>query len=261
MSSAAPINIEEYEKIQPVARLQTAGGEVIFAVPNMHTLWRVNTLFQKEPDTLAWIQEFQPGEVMVDIGANVGMYSIWAGKTRGAKVFAFEPESQNFALLNKNIFINQIGDKVIAYSAALSNTEGFSQLNISQFVGGGSCHTFAEKVDFNLKPFQPIFQQGCYSTTLDRLIEINAIPLPHYIKIDVDGIEHKVIEGCMKTLAKPEVKSVLVELNTNLPVHREIIEKMRGLGYGVSEEQLKIAMRTSGAFAGVGNHIFRRDLL
>jgi FkbM family methyltransferase len=252
--------IKQYENINPMVTMNVDGTQVHYAVPTVHTLWRVESLHQKEPDTIAWIGGFAASDVLVDIGANVGMYTIWAAKTRGVKVYAFEPESQNYALLNRNIFLNQLGGQAHAYCVALSDSTGYSDLHLSNFVVGGSCHTFDEKLNFQLKPFQPHFSQACFSTTLDSMIEQKVIPVPQHIKIDVDGIEHKVIEGCKKTLQRAELQSVLVELNTHLPEHNDIIAYMRGIGFGLSQEQLQIAIRTSGTFEGVGNHIFRRDL-
>lgn len=75
-------------------------GDVYFVTPNEHCEFRVRSFFDKEPDTIEWLAEINPGEVYIDVGANVGMYAIWAAKTTGARVVAFEPESQNFALLN-----------------------------------------------------------------------------------------------------------------------------------------------------------------
>lgn len=257
---AAALNIEEYEKIQPFTDINEGGKTLRYWTPNRFTKWRVESIRTKEPDTLTWIAGFKNGDILVDIGANVGMYTIWAAKTREVQVFAFEPESQNYALLNKNIYINDMAGWVRAYSVALSDTEGFSDLYLSQFSAGGSCHTFGEQVDFNLKPFNSAFNQGCYSTTLDKLVAQGTVPVPHHIKIDVDGIEHKVIKGSEKTLTEAKLESVLIELNTNLELHRDLIGYMKSLGYGLSKEQLDIAIRTSGTFTGVGNHIFRRDL-
>ena len=64
----------------------------------------MRTLFSKEPITLAWIDTFKDGETLYDIGANVGMYTIYAAVMRKANVYAFEPEALNYAELNKNIF-------------------------------------------------------------------------------------------------------------------------------------------------------------
>ncbi len=85
---------------------------------------------------MAWIAGFEAGEVLVDIGANVGMYTIWAAKTRGVTVYAFEPESQNYALLNKNIFYNQLGDRVHAYGVALSDHNGLRRAASEQVLSG-----------------------------------------------------------------------------------------------------------------------------
>ena len=67
---------------------------------------------------------------MFDVGANVGMYSIWAAATKGINVIAIEPESQNYAVLNKNILLNNLKDKVTALCFAMSDEEKISELNL-----------------------------------------------------------------------------------------------------------------------------------
>ena len=88
----------------------------------------------------------------------------------GARVFAFEPESQNYALLCKNIVQNSLSERVVAFSAALSDEEKFDKIHLSDFRVGGSCHSFGEAVDFNLQKTSFKFVQGCYSTTIDKLV-------------------------------------------------------------------------------------------
>ena len=254
----ADISLEQYQALEPNMVVREGDTEVVFSTPNLFTKFRVDSLRTKEPDTIAWIAGFEPDDVLVDIGANVGMYSIWAAKTRGVRVFAFEPESQNFALLNKNIVLNRLSDYVVAYCAALSDESAFSRLYLSEFKAGGSCHTFGEKLDHRLEKREAPLSQGCFSTTLDSLVEQGVVPVPTHIKVDVDGIEHKVINGSRKVLADPRLKSVLVEINTNLELHRNIIRDMREFGFTFSEAQVASALRTGGAFAGVGNHIFQR---
>ena len=235
-----------------------APTDVVYVTPNLFTKWRVDSLFEKEPDTIEWIRGFQPGEVFVDIGANVGMYTIWAAKTRGVRTFAFEPESQNYALLYRNIVMNGLSENVVAYCLALSDTAGYSLLHLSQFQLGGSCHSFGEKIDHNLKHRDTRLSQGSISTTLDSLVADGVVPMPNHIKIDVDGLEHKVLAGCRSVLADRRVKSVLVEINTNLEQHRKIIADMQAIGFRFSEQQVAQAQRTEGAFKGVGNYVFQR---
>jgi FkbM family methyltransferase len=234
------------------------GLEVSFTVVNNTTAWRASSLMTKEPGTVAWIKEFSAGQTLVDVGANVGMYSLCAARFRGVKVYAFEPESQNYAILNQNIHRNGLQDQVTAYCVALSDGTRYDSLYLSEFTTGGSCHTFGKPVDPDGKPMLPAFRQGCFATTLDAMVGEGVVPVPDYIKIDVDGIEPKVIAGARKTLSEERVKSVLIEINSTMEEHWEIIDLMLALGFDYSQEEADQARRTDGPFAGVGNYVFRR---
>jgi FkbM family methyltransferase len=252
------LSLEQYEAYTPIVVLREGTVEVTYCTPNRLTKMRVDTLFSKEPDTIEWIRGFEPGDVLLDVGANIGMYAIWAAKTRGVRVFAFEPESQNFALLYRNIILNGLGNLVTGYCAALAEREDISVLYLSRFQAGGSCHTFGEAVDYNLREYSFGHAQGCFSTTLDHLVARGVLPVPNHVKIDVDGLEHRVLEGCRNTLEDRRVRSVLVEINTGLPEHVRIPEQMKALGFHWSDSQVAAAMRREGPFKGVGNHVFRR---
>lgn len=256
--STPNLTLEQYESLLPIVSIRDNQTEVAYCTPNRATKWRVDTFFTKEPDTVEWIRGFGAGETLVDIGANVGMYTIFAAKARGIRVFAFEPESQNYALLYRNIVLNGLGELVTGFCAALSDVEEFSELHLSEFQLGSSCHTFGAATDHNLRERTSQYRQGCYSTTLDALVARGTVPVPTHIKVDVDGLEHKVLHGCRSTLANRDVRSVLIEINTGLPEHRRIIENMAALGFTFSTEQVESSMRTEGAFKGVGNHVFRR---
>src|SRR6185369_11103747 len=93
------LTLEQFEQLHPNMTYSMGdAGELKFLTPNQHCAWRVHTLDTKEPDTIAWLAKMQPGEVLFDVGANMGQYSLIAAKY-GLTVHAFEPESQNFALL------------------------------------------------------------------------------------------------------------------------------------------------------------------
>jgi FkbM family methyltransferase len=241
-----------------VVKVPFEDEELIYEASNPMVQWRAQTVYSKEPDTVAWIRQFNADEVFIDVGANVGMYTVMAAKGRGARVFAFEPESQNYAQLNRNIVYNHLQDRCIAWPLALSDTCRVDKLYLSQFALGGSCHTFGESVDFHLQAREPSFVQGCMSIPLDKLVDEGVIPQPDHLKIDVDGLEHLVLKGAARVLIHPQLKSVLVELNTHLAQHRQIVERMRDLGFLFDQGQVDIAIRQQGAFEGVGNYIFYR---
>jgi FkbM family methyltransferase len=252
------MDLAEYEKLSPQIAVDAGGTKLVFATPNRQAAWRVETLFSKEPDTIEWIAGFGPGETLLDIGANVGMYSVWAAASRGTRVFAFEPESQNYALLNQNIWLNRLDGLVRAYCIALSDTAGYDRLYLSEFMAAGSCHSFGAALDFHNRPREAPFAQGCVSATVDDLVAKGAMPVPTHVKLDVDGLESKVFAGARATLADRGVRSLLVEINTGLDEHWEIIDAMLALGFDYSQEQVERSQRKEGPFKGVGNYVFRR---
>src|SRR6185503_10333579 len=242
------LTLEEYEKLNPRCELTHQGTRVVFATPTAFTKWRVDTLFEKEPITIQWIAELAPGEVLVDVGANVGMYSLWAAKTRGARVYAFEPEAQNYALLNRNIALNRVGDQVKAYCLALSDRAGYSELHLSNLQIGGSCHSLGERVDFKHEPMTPAFSQGCIAARLDDLVHEGVVLTPSRIKIDVDGFEPQVIAGARRVLGDPRVRSLLIEINQNVADHMQIIADLDAMGFRFDPAQAAAAARKEGPF-------------
>jgi FkbM family methyltransferase len=252
------LTLGEYEKLNPRCEITHDGVKIVYLSPTEFTKWRVDTLFTKEPVTLDWISAFRPGEILVDIGANVGMYSVWAAKTRGARVYAFEPEAQNYALLNRNIVANGLGGQVTAYCVALSDRAGYSELHLSDLQVGGSCHSYGEPVDFKHEPMRPVFSQGCFAARLDDLVACGAVPQTDHIKIDVDGIEPQVVAGARRVLAEAKLRSLLVEVNQNLADHRQMTAELKSLGFRYDPAQVAAAERKAGQFKGVAEYVFKR---
>lgn len=257
------MNLAEYEQLQPnaVYRLQVGGSKpgdaqgnigITFLTPNQHCAWRVSSLDTKEPDTIAWLAQMREGEVLYDVGANMGQYSLIAA-ARGLTVHAFEPESQNFALLMRNIYVNDLGNRVTAWPLCLSDDESIDTFHVQSLQVGGSCSSFGEEVNYHLQPKKYAVHQGSMAVRMDRM----DIPAADHVKIDVDGLEHKVVAGMTGLLHT--VKSVLVELNTALPEHLAIYETMARFGLHPDTETADLARRTEGAFAGIGNVIFFRN--
>ena len=252
------LTLEEYERLNPICEVAHDSGAVRYLTPSSHLKWRVDSLFEKEPSTIEWIAGFRPDEILVDVGANVGMYTVWAAKTRGVRVYAFEPEAQNYALLNRNIVLNGLADRVRAWCLALSDAEGFSELHLSDLRAGGSCHSLGERVDFAHRPMRPAYSQGCVSARLDDLVSRRIVPEPDYVKIDVDGFEPKVLAGAAAVLRGKRLKSLLVEINQNLPDHMELVAQLNSCGYRHNPDQVARVVRKSGTFKGCAEYVFER---
>lgn len=241
---------------KPAARfIEHKGTKVAFLAPNDACIFRAKTLITKEPATIQWIESFEPSEVFWDVGACVGGYSVWAGKHRGVTCYAFEPAAENFAILTKNLRLNNIAGA--AYPCALTDAPvSVSHMYLSSDGSGSSCNSFGQEVDHNLKPRTGI-EQGALGLSGDKLIELG-VPAPHHIKIDVDGLEHAVIAGMAGLLAGGHVKSLLIEVNPALPGHQDMLKRLAEWGYDFSHGQAAAARRTEGAFKGIGEVVFRK---
>ena len=239
-----------------IKNLQYENKEIKFYTPNKRTIGRVNNIFRKEPITITWMNNIKENEVVIDIGANVGMYTLMSCVGRGAVVYSFEPESSNYNLLQQNINLNNASEKIQSYCAGVLDYDCYSFLNIAKdgYVGpGGSGYTVEEKVIFDLSPMDVIFKQGINVIKLDTFCEKMKIK-PDHIKIDVDGLEHRVINGAIETIKNS--KTVIVELNTNLKQHIDVVDLMKKLNYKLDEEQVKQSLRKDGTFKNVGEHLF-----
>jgi FkbM family methyltransferase len=258
MNPLQQLTLEQYEKIVPASTIEHDGVAMRFVTPSVLTSWRVTSLRTKEPWTLEWIAGFAPGDILLDCGANVGMYTIWAAMTRKARVYAFEPESQNYALLNRNILLNGLASSVTAYCVGLADKSGLSVLHMADMRVGGSCHSLGDAQDFAHRPLHAQFVQGSVAATLDELVASGALPVPNHIKIDVDGFEPRVIAGARHTLAQPAVRSLLIETNPHLDDHRAMVDELERAGFRYDAAQVARAARKEGPFTGVAEYVFKR---
>ena len=218
--------------------LMILDNKINFFVPTQITNWRVDTFFSKEPETLDWINSFEKKENLIfwDIGANIGLYSIYnALKNVNSTTISFEPSSSNLRVLTRNISINNLEKSIKVIPIPLTNKENtFQVMREGHFVEGGALNTFGEKFDFEGKEFEPMMKYSLFGTTINYLIENKILEIPDYIKIDVDGIEHLILESGNKVLKDKKIKSCSIEINENF---KEQYDKILNI---MKEYQFKI---------------------
>ncbi len=156
--------------------------------------------------------ELGPDEVFLDIGANVGVYSLLAART-GATVAAIEPHPLNLASLDLNIERNDVDVTVIR--GALADEARTTELFVASDEAGAGTHTLAHD------------QVGDETITVDtytadELIASGKIPSPTIAKLDVQGSEYLVFRGMEDTLANGQLDIIYLEL------HPEQVEKIGG---------------------------------
>jgi FkbM family methyltransferase len=207
------------------------GIQMKYSTPNETTYGRVASQLVKETTTIEWLNKMNQNEVLFDIGANIGIYTIFPAMVRGVNVYSFEPQSENFSILNQNIYLNNLCKQVKSFPLSISDYQGIGLLNVEDLSPGKSGNQLGLDND------NSSFIQGTYSVTLDSLLDLG-LPIPDYIKIDVDGIESKVINGGRNMLK--HIKSLLVEVDADDDSHKEMIRNIQTLGFEYNENQVKI---------------------
>ena len=253
-----------YGKARPVIRVNGprvngSSNTIIYATPNSLSAYRVLTVGTKEPETIQWLDRMTPDDVLFDIGANIGLFSLYASVGAGCRVFSLEPEARNFGLLNDNIWLNKIGDRCLAYCVGISDRSGFSTILLTQEALGSSGHqvqgALAGSIDFPGRTARP---QGIQTVTLDELVLVHELPMPTHIKIDVDGLEHAIVAGGRKVLADLRLRSVMIELSLNFRPHAAVIGELEGLGFRKDAAmEAEVLAKTEGV-AHTGNVLFTR---
>lgn len=224
-------------------------NEFTFTSPNSLNKWRLETFSTKEPETLNWIDSLESGTILWDIGANVGLYSVYAAKVKKCKVYSFEPSVFNLELLARNAFLNGLSDQISIIPLPLTTSIGINKLNMTSTEWGGAISTFGSKaIGHDGKIMNKTFEFSTLGISMDAAVEILNIPVPDYIKMDVDGIEHFILMGGEKVLR--QIKGIIIEINDDFieqdqtaskllqesgmrldkKLHSDIIDKMEEFG-------------------------------
>ena len=118
-------------------KINHQGLEMRFCVPNQLNHFRATSFSNKEPETLEWIDQLPEECVLWDIGANVGLYTVYAALRKKCHIMAFEPSVFNLELLSRNLHLNQLHQKVVILPLALSDTMGSNMLRMTSTEWGG----------------------------------------------------------------------------------------------------------------------------
>ena len=181
-------------------RLQVHGNadQVVSAGLRNNRIW--------EPfETRLFVDLLKPGDVVVDVGANLGYFSIIAAALVGdtGRVFAFEPDPDNYALVQANITLNDFGDRITAEAAGLSDQDQGGRLYLSED-NLGDHRIFPGADARNSCAIQLLNGSDFLGPRVSRI---------DFLKVDTQGSEHAVIAGLMPLLTGlPKAPQILVEL-------------------------------------------------
>lgn len=177
-------------------------GDSKFLVRNGETglTGNIYTGLHEFPDMAYLLHALRQDDLFVDVGANVGSYTILACAVVGASGIAFEPVPATHRRLTENIRLNHLERSVRCLNIGLGRrpeTIRFtSEMDtVNHVLAEGEAHAGSIEVEVS---------------TLDMVL---AQASPNFMKIDVEGYETPVLDGALETLAKPTLHSVIIELN------------------------------------------------
>ncbi len=229
----------------------TRHGKLVFVTTHPEALQFPRNLTGREPETIDWIDDFEPPCTLWDIGANIGTYALYAALRRGVSVLAFEPSPASYAALSRNIEANGRDQEVQALCVALSDRTRLGSLNMSATHAGNSFNSFESTENCFGNPIDIRLRQATLGFAIDDFRRLFGLAPPTYLKIDVDGTEAQILDGARETLRDPALRSVLIELeHAETARNAAIVERLAGAGF--------ILARRGGNQGGSANAIFTR---
>jgi|688.fasta_scaffold158110_2 FkbM family methyltransferase len=194
--------------------------------------WRAETFWTKEPETIHWLDEVTAAasgiEVLIDVGANVGLYSLYAASRHsGLQILAVEPVQHNFVELRNNAEANSF-HCIETIRCALSSSIGQSRIIVEDSrVGssGAQLHpigSIGEKID--VQTIDGLIAGYVRTTLREQSVAV---------KIDTDGNEFDILIGANHALGSKIIHSIIVETH---PHNRKAISEYLG-AFGMSEDE------------------------
>ncbi len=226
-------HVIEHLSEQMISVTETNSGPLRFYCPSPQLTMRAQTLLTKEPDMIQWLDSFALDSVFWDIGANVGVFSLYAASRRHASVVAFEPSAANFHVLSRNIQLNGLSDRLTAYCVALSRTTEMGVLNMTTPAMGSSMSQFGRPGEMSRYADKRVagLAQGMIGFKVDDFVKQFRPPFPTYLKMDVDGLELPILQGASQTLSDSRLLAAMIELSlTNQMEHDQAVELLKGCG-------------------------------
>ena len=207
--------------------IETPRGPLKFVILGKGASVRARSALTKQPATIEWIDSFSPGSVFWDVGANVGVYALYAARRGDTRVVAFEPSAVNFFLLAANCEANGLDASMDCLLVGLGSEKSIGHMAVSQFAP-------AESVSFagGLMAKHPT-RQAALILSIDQLVDEYGVACPNYIKIDVPALTEHILVGGARLLERPEVRELHIEMREGSPTGQRILELMDKTGFEV----------------------------
>ena len=208
--------------------VETPVGPLSFVLLGKTAAGRALSLLTKQPATIRWVDSFQPNSVFWDVGANVGVYTLYAARRGDVKVVAFEPAAVNYFLLAANCEANKLDSQVDCLPVGLGSDRAIARFDVSQFESAKSFSVGGKRADRHHS------QQATLVLSMDRLIDEYGLACPNYIKIDAPGALEAIIACGTRTLQRRELRELHIEIREQSKAAQRILAVLERSGFAVA---------------------------
>lgn len=245
--------------LRPTVDVSTSIGVLKMSALTPQSRSRALGMITTEPDTIEWLEKLKPGQVFFDVGCNVGVFSIYAASL-GAKVFAFDPVPSNVMAVASSALLNGLEGRIFATPIAILDRNSLIQFghslgNVSAGHKVLTGHKYTEK-----QRLDSIGGGGrSLAITLDKLVTDFGFPLPHFVKIDVDGPELDVLNGAKIILSDPVCISVMIEASEKDGMLQKIKDIMGSFDFELIESHLTEPSQVHEVIPNLNNFFWRKS--
>ena len=220
-----------------IRKVNIKGTNLRFAVLDGDTADQIQQHYEEE--VYEYIMKMPEGAVFFDLGASIGNFSLFSA-AHGLKTYAFEPDPKNFEALELNgranaftelrTFQIAISDGVSSHGVLMSNSKKQRY---------GDHHKVLKVLENSAHPsvLDHLDTEHTVRTlSLDQAIEQLKLPVPDYMKIDIDGSEDAFFRGAVKTLADPKLKGFVIELYKESPCYSRLLQTLADANFELKAE-------------------------
>lgn len=234
------LSAEVQTKRGPLKILSHRGKNMAAAVSGFQT---------DEPEMLAWIDSMKAGETFWDIGANIGIFTMYAALRKDLNILAFEPNGLNFGIMMEHMVLNGLDRYAQCFCIAFAQKDEIGQLVCGDSEVGQAGNNLIEEDGTSLtKEHTGSFRQSVPVFSIDSFRKAFALGIPDHVKLDVDGLEHIILRGGKETLS--QIKSLMIEIEGDDARKKELLDLV--LSTGLKEKDIT-AQNTKGR-----NRLFTR---
>lgn len=212
-----PLNLIPKHAVVPVLQGPLRGKKWVVG-SSSHGCWLGSYEHEKQ---YQFIKEVKKGDVVYDIGAHVGFYTLLSSVLVGERgtVLAFEPFPPNMAYLQRHVGMNSLRNVSLFQKAVADHND---QIEFEVHTSSSMGHLSYEKTASTI---------SVEAISLDKFVEEQKLPWPNIVKVDIEGAEYRFLLGARQLLTNRPVKLFLATHGTE--VHKQCLNFLQALGYTI----------------------------